>query len=348
MQKEGVFMSKFSIIIPAYNVETYIGRCLDSICRQKYNDFEVIIVDDGSTDKTEQVVSNYIRDNNRLNNIRLIHKDNEGASAARNSGLQVSSGEFIVFMDADDIMLDGSLCEFDSYVSNRDVDLYVFAFKKNNMGTITESDLCKKNNFIIESSNSIALLENYLENTDYMFSWQPWAKVFKRSIIENNNIQFDTRLYSSNDYNFFFKYFLHVHSLSFCHNPVVVYTEERPGSITSTKLFRRAKSNLLAASIFFDDAYKYDPSNYKVLDFTSYIFLSAIELCYGMEKEEIALIKEVVKKNQNVYKYSKRKMSHYKRVMFYLFGFKNGAKLIQASRSLENKIFGDKFQISKI
>ena len=341
-------MSKFSIIIPAYNVEAYIGRCLDSICGQEYKNFEVIIVDDGSTDKTEQVVSNYIRDNNRLNNIRLIRKDNEGASAARNSGLQVSSGEFIVFMDADDIMLDGSLCEFESYVSARNADLYVFAFKKNNMGTITDSDLCKKSNFVLESSNSITLLENYLENTNYMFTWQPWAKIFRRSIIENNNIQFDTRLYSSNDYNFFFKYFLHVHSLSFCHNPVVVYTEDRPGSITSTKLFRRAKSNLLAASIFFNDAYKYDPSNYKVLDFTSYIFLSAVELCYGMEKEEVSQIKKFVKKNKKVYDYSKRKMSLYKRSLFYLFGFKNGAKLIQVSRSLENMFLGDKFQVSKI
>ena len=94
-----VIMCKLSVIIPVYNVEVYIEKCLDSIARQSYNDFEVIIIDDGSTDHSSQIISRYIRSDSRF---FLFQQVNRGVSAARNTGLKMARGEYITFVDPDD------------------------------------------------------------------------------------------------------------------------------------------------------------------------------------------------------------------------------------------------------
>lgn len=94
-------MSLVSVIIPCYNVERYVGECLDSVIQQTYKDLEIICVDDGSSDGTVRVLRSY---ESRYNNIKVICTENKGAPAARNLGLQLSKGSFIQFMDADDVM----------------------------------------------------------------------------------------------------------------------------------------------------------------------------------------------------------------------------------------------------
>lgn len=90
-----------SIIIPAYNVAPYIGECINSILDQKYSDFEIIIVDDGSTDGTGELCDEFCKKDSR---IRVIHKKNEGPSAARNIGVQFAEGSYISFVDSDDMV----------------------------------------------------------------------------------------------------------------------------------------------------------------------------------------------------------------------------------------------------
>ncbi len=98
-------MEKVTIIIPAYNVENVISECLDSICKQTYPDMEVVIVNDGSQDATEKICRKY----QRRKNIKLIHGEHRGVSAARNRGIQEATGKYLFFMDADDIMADSGL-----------------------------------------------------------------------------------------------------------------------------------------------------------------------------------------------------------------------------------------------
>lgn len=90
---------KISIIIPVYNVEKYIKRCLESILAQTFKDYEVILVDDGSTDKSSEICNEYALKDSR---IKVIHQKNSGASAARNAGLKIAGGEYIGFIDSDD------------------------------------------------------------------------------------------------------------------------------------------------------------------------------------------------------------------------------------------------------
>ena len=92
---------KISVIVPVYNVEQYLSRCMNSIINQSYSDIEIILIDDGSTDSSGQICDDYARSDNR---IKVIHKKNGGLSDARNVGLDVACGEFIAFVDSDDFI----------------------------------------------------------------------------------------------------------------------------------------------------------------------------------------------------------------------------------------------------
>ena len=92
-------MLLISIIIPAYNIENYIAKCLDSLLNQTYKNIEIIVVNDGSSDNTGKVIDDYV---SKYKNIKVIHKENAGVSAARNKGIEVANGDYIGFVDGDD------------------------------------------------------------------------------------------------------------------------------------------------------------------------------------------------------------------------------------------------------
>lgn len=103
-------MPKFSIIVPVYNVEKYIKRCLDSIFNQSYQDFEVIVVNDGTQDNSMQIVNNY--------NVKILNQVNSGLSVARNNGVRVAQGEYILFVDSDDYIEKDLLLEVSKMLDN--------------------------------------------------------------------------------------------------------------------------------------------------------------------------------------------------------------------------------------
>lgn len=94
-----------SIIVPVYNTEKYLSACLDSILTQSFTDFELLLVDDGSTDKSGEICDEYAQKDSR---IRVFHKENGGVSSARNLGIEEAVGDYLHFVDADDIVLSGA------------------------------------------------------------------------------------------------------------------------------------------------------------------------------------------------------------------------------------------------
>ena len=91
-------MEKISVIIPVYNDEEYLAQCLDSVLRQTYSNLEIILVDDGSTDSTPELCE---KDREKYANIRILHKKNGGVGSSRNAGLEMATGEYILFVDFD-------------------------------------------------------------------------------------------------------------------------------------------------------------------------------------------------------------------------------------------------------
>lgn len=128
-------MPQISVIIPLYNKEQYIEATIRSVLSQDYKDYEIVIIDDGSTDKSCQVV-NSIKDDR----IRLISQENHGVSASRNNGVMNSNGKYIFFLDADDALIDHALSNlYNSAVNNQDADIIVSGFNyRNNDGEIVK------------------------------------------------------------------------------------------------------------------------------------------------------------------------------------------------------------------
>ena len=113
--------SKMSVIIPVYNVELWLRKCLDSLLNQTYINIEVILIDDGSTDKSGEICDEYSRKDSR---VKVSHIRNSGQSVARNKGLDISQGEYVLFVDSDDYLCDREIIgKFIDILSSRKCDL---------------------------------------------------------------------------------------------------------------------------------------------------------------------------------------------------------------------------------
>lgn len=175
--------SMVSVIIPAYNVEKYIEKCLTSILEQSYKNIEIIVVDDGSTDKTRE----YIEKNSQLDNrIKIINQTNAGVSAARNSGIKISRGEFLVFVDGDDYLAPDYVEYMLSLIKHTGSD---FCLSKSCYTKSGEAQVEKESIEKLKPEDATALLlsPNVIVGC--------WNKIFKRSLIVDNNVWFSTTLF---------------------------------------------------------------------------------------------------------------------------------------------------------
>ena len=111
-------MIKYSFVVPVYNTSKYLKKCLDSLVKQTFKDFEVIIVNDGSTDKSKDIILKY---ESKYDSIKVINQENQGLSMARNNGVKKASGKYIIFIDSDDYVEKGLLKEIDKEIEDVDV-----------------------------------------------------------------------------------------------------------------------------------------------------------------------------------------------------------------------------------
>lgn len=168
-------MPKLSAIIPVYKAEKYIHKCLDSIVNQSFNNWELIIVDDGSPDNSGVICDEYAKKDKR---IRVIHKINEGVSVARNIGLEIATGEYVTFVDSDDY-LEGDCF---SLVENAVSDLLVFESISYNSQNKIKKWYDINDDHISDNNKKIDFIKKYIS----VFVLDgPCAKFFKRDVIGN-------------------------------------------------------------------------------------------------------------------------------------------------------------------
>lgn len=171
-------MPVISIIIPVFNSEKYLKQCIESVINQTYADFELLLINDGSTDYSGEICDEYALKDNR---IKVFHQKNAGVSAARNLGLNHALGEWITFVDSDDYVGIDFLKDFDL-----EYDLILLNTYKS-----VDDKLIKFLNF----DNSVHELDDFLNKFRLYPNFSaPWAKYFKREIILNNKIKFNIEL----------------------------------------------------------------------------------------------------------------------------------------------------------
>lgn len=214
-----------SIIAPVYNVEKYLQRCIDSIINQDYKNIEIIIVDDGSTDGSSDVIKLNAKNDSR---IKVIHQENQGVSSARNAGLDVAAGDYIMFVDADDT-IDAEACKecVDALEGNEDI-VYFSTRRVNELGegSVIEGSA---DGTIEKLRSNKQVIEYYLGGDNLRII----ACVLKRSRL--GDLRFDTSMRIHEDAVFAFQFLTGAESAVVINKPMYSYIS-RPGS--AMKSFR--------------------------------------------------------------------------------------------------------------
>lgn len=185
-----------SVIVPVYNVEKYLPRCIDSILAQTFTDFELLLIDDGSKDTSGSICDEYAKKDTR---IRVFHKDNGGVSSARNVGLDNAKGKWITFIDSDDWIGSSWLL---AYLNNKDEDIIIQGYTYSTQSDKTHIHVGNGN--YIDRNIDKKLYE--LETCPMSPIRIPWNKMYKLSIIKDNYIRFDQSVSLGEDYIFNINY----------------------------------------------------------------------------------------------------------------------------------------------
>ncbi len=188
-----------SVIIPIYNAEKYIESCINQLRDQTFVHFELILVDDGSTDRSGVICDQYALIDHR---IKVVHKKNGGASDARNKGIDVASAEYICFVDIDDFVEKSYLAElYNDFINYSNIDLVIQCFIQK-WDKKTKVYKLPNNTYI----GNISGINNLFLDIDINDFGGPYCKLFRRKIIEENHIRFSSNIIYGEDYDFLIRY----------------------------------------------------------------------------------------------------------------------------------------------
>ena len=178
---------KYSVIIPVYNVEKYIDRCLKSVISQNYDDLEIIVIDNGSTDRSGSICDVYA---NEYVNISVYHIENHGVGSARNFGLSKARGEFVYFVDSDDYLVGNLFAEFEDKLAP-DLDLLVFSYYNSFEQEMTERNRTKKSLPYSGSYDKYSFTKIFKDLFLSDMLYTVWNKFYRRAFLIENNISFE-------------------------------------------------------------------------------------------------------------------------------------------------------------
>ena len=218
---------KYSVIIPVYNVEKYIDRCLKSIISQNYDDLEIIVIDNGSTDSSGSICDTYASE---YSNISVYHIENHGVGSARNFGLS-KAREFIYFVDSDDYLVGNLFADFaDKLVS--DLDLVVFSYYNSFEEDLTEKSRTEKSLPFKGSYDKDGFIKIFKELFLSDMLYTVWNKIYRREFLLENNLSFE-QYELGEDVRFNLDVYRNVNKIYLSQDSYYVYVIGRNGSAMS-------------------------------------------------------------------------------------------------------------------
>ena len=238
-------MPKVSIIVPIYNTEKYLQKCIESICNQTLRDIEIILVNDGSTDGSSEICEKYKLQDNR---IIVIHKENNGLSSARNTGLDIAKGEYIGFVDSDDFIDKDMYKILYELCTNYDCEIASSIYTT--IKDFNDIDVIRSENISIYD-NKEAVKKLYTEN---IFGYSVCNKLFKRQLFEGEKFPIG-RIYE--DASLIYKIFAKSKQIIFI-DRVLYYYIYRENSITTSKVTAKR----FDVDILFKEIYSFMRQNY--------------------------------------------------------------------------------------
>ncbi len=214
-----------SIIVPIYNAEKYLSRCIDSVLNQEYTDFELLLVNDGSKDSSGPICDSYAAKDSR---IRVIHKENSGVSDSRNLAINQARGTYLQFLDSDDWITPDATKLFVRAATEHHCDLVIADFYRvvgerlSQKGDIEEDDVMTKEGFAA----------HMMENPADFYYGVLWNKLYRRDIVEQYHLQMDVTISWCEDFMFNLEYIRHAESFYALQAPIYYYVKTK-GSLAS-------------------------------------------------------------------------------------------------------------------
>lgn len=222
---------KISIIVPIYNVESYLRQCLDSILAQTFTNFELILIDDGSPDNCGSICDEYAGIDQR---IRVIHKINGGVSSARNIGIELAKGEYIAFVDPDDVIERNMYEVLVHYSKKHEADMVVCQYTLIDKESKTKKvpQIWEQVDCVVDNETIIhKIFPNLLVNNT--FSLVPcYNKLYKKSVFDENHIRFDETKNYGEDKRLNFTLLPLINSLVFINQPLYIYIRHQRDSLS--------------------------------------------------------------------------------------------------------------------
>ena len=272
---------KISVVVPVYNASQYLPKCIESILSQSFQDFELILVNDGSTDDSLDICKKYEKFDDR---IIVVSQTNGGVSKARNRGLDVAKGEWVAFADADDYFLDDALSILYERAMNTGADLVLANALKLKNGNLTK--MHKLKNEVLP--NAIISIKHFAL----------WGYLFNTDIIRKYRLRFIEGLAYSEDRLFIYQMARHCKTIAFCDKPVYVYRINETSACSSQDGVRKACHHLDAAFHLEQFAQTYRKNEKTVYN---YLYRQSGHLIYlglylfvetGFTWEKLSIIKE--------------------------------------------------------
>ena len=211
-----------SIVVPIYNVEAFLPRCIDSLKNQTHHNIEIILVDDESPDRCGEIAEEYAAKDDR---IKVIHQKNKWLGGARNSGLKIATGKYVLFVDSDDYIHEETCEKLLSYVKKMQVDLLLFDFynvdQEGKVSSINSVDISTER--IFRGKEVQELLYPFIISTHIING--AWMKIYKRSVLIDNEIYFDEVIRYAEDYEFCLRLFPVIQSFAYVNKPFYYYVQ---------------------------------------------------------------------------------------------------------------------------
>ena len=289
-------MHKLSIIVPVYNAKKYLKKCIDSILKQTYTDFELILIDDGSTDNSGEICDEYAKANS---NIRVIHKENEGLVAARKTGLQNALGEYIGFVDSDDYIDEGMYETLMKPIEKNNADISIGGLVSvNENGVLNELFNKFAEGFYDKKRMTEEVFPKMLYHSGFInYGIIPGVvvKVFKKSVLEKGIAKVDNRIKMGEDGAITFNTIFYAKSIYFVDSAQYYYVQHAESMIHKYNPKRMEEFMFL-----YDCLYSIEDKEFKkqLDNFFAYLFVYAITDCIladGLdEKQKKAEIKTIL------------------------------------------------------
>lgn len=269
-KKDNAPTPKMSIIIPVYNVEKYLKQCLDSVVNQNFDNYEIICVNDGSTDNSLDILKEYHK---KYDNFKIINSTNKGLGAARNLGITKASGDYVFFIDSDDWIEDNALSILYEKIEEQNLDMLFFQIKnyEDNSGRFYTDKIYDLDCLIDLNLDNKIFTHEKTKNVLFEIPVVAYSKIYKRSLIEKNNIIFKENYYFE-DHDFFYNFYFKAKKVGFL-KQYILNRRRRVDSITGS--FNEKQMDIIKVSddiieIFKEnklyDLYKKELINHKFED----------------------------------------------------------------------------------